>query len=53
MFGILEGKKTYIIAAVLAVAGFLHQIGKLPPDVYNWLLSLLGPVGLATLRAAK
>lgn len=47
----LEGKKTYITAAVLALAAFARTMGWLTGEQYELLLGLLGSMGLAALRA--
>jgi hypothetical protein len=47
----LEGKKTYLTAAVLAGAALLRGLGWLDQQQYELLLGLLGSLGLATLRA--
>lgn len=48
----LEGKKTYFIAACMAVLVFLKQIGKIDDVTYNSLQALLFGGGLAALRSA-
>lgn len=45
----LEGKKTYITAAVAAVFAFLQAIGYPIPE---WVFILLGALGITTTRAA-
>lgn len=47
----LEGKKTYITAAILALAGLARGMGWLDMQQYELLLGLLGSLGLAALRA--
>lgn len=47
----LEGKKTYITAAVLALASFALAMGWLSKDQYQVILGLLGSLGLAALRS--
>ena len=46
----LSGKKTYILMAVLFVAGGLKALGMLDENTYMMLFSLLVPAGLVTLR---
>lgn len=45
----LEGKKTYITAAITAVLAFLQAIGYPIPE---YVYALLAALGLTTLRAA-
>ena len=47
----LDGKKTYITAAVAALASFALAIGWLSQEQYQVVLGLLGSLGLAALRA--
>jgi len=47
----LRGKKTYIIAACVAVIAAAQYLGFVPADVAATLYGLLGAGGLATLRA--
>jgi hypothetical protein len=47
----LEGKKTYITAAALALASFALAMGWLSKDQYQMILGLLGSLGLAALRS--
>lgn len=47
----LAGKKTYIIAAVVAVLTVAVHLGYIGQDLANTLYGLLGAGGLATLRA--
>ncbi len=47
----LEGKKTYITAAILALVAFAQTMGWLTQDQYELLVGLLGSLGLAALRA--
>lgn len=47
----LNGKKTYIMAAVLALASFATAMGWLTKDQYEVIAGLLGSMGLAALRA--
>jgi len=47
----LEGKKTYITAAVLALASFALAMGWLSKEQYQVILGLLGSLGLAALRS--
>jgi hypothetical protein len=44
----LEGKKTYIVAAIVFVLGGLQAIGYPVPE---YVYPLLGALGLGTLRA--
>ena len=45
----LKGKKTYIIAICVGVAGALKYLGI---DIPEWIFPLLGAMGLGTLRDA-
>lgn len=47
----LKGKKTYIVAFILAVAVFLNQVGMIDQEAFDLIGKILMPVGLATLRA--
>jgi hypothetical protein len=47
----LNGKKTYITAAVAALASFALAMGWLSQEQYQVVLGLLGSLGLAALRA--
>jgi hypothetical protein len=47
----LEGKKTYITAAVLALASFALAMGWLTREQYQVIVGLLASLGLAALRS--
>jgi hypothetical protein len=47
----LAGKKTYISAAVLALATFARSAGWIEQTQYDLILGLTGAMGLAALRA--
>jgi len=47
----LEGKKTYISAAVLALAALVRALGWVSQEQYELILGLAGSLGLAALRA--
>ena len=47
----LAGKKTYITAAVLALATFARSVGWVDQTQYDMILGLAGAMGLAALRA--
>ena len=47
----LTGKKTYIIAAIMALGAFARAMGWLDQNQFELLLSLGGSMGLAALRA--
>jgi len=51
MFEYLQGKKTYILAGLGAVAAFVHFLGWIDTSVFQLLLGLLGFSGMATIRA--
>ncbi len=46
----LKGKKTYIIAAVMAIATALQYLGMIDTAVYQSIMTMLGVGGIATLR---
>jgi hypothetical protein len=47
----LNGKKTYIMAAIMALGAFARGMGWLDQSQFELLLSLAGSMGLAALRA--
>ena len=47
----LDGYKTYIVAAVLAVLNLVAVTGVIPVDVLNTINSILVALGLGTLRS--
>lgn len=47
----MSGKKTYIIAAFVALAVFAKTMGWIDQATFEILLGLFGAGGLATLRA--
>ncbi len=47
----LEGKKTYISALLLALATLIRTLGWVDQEQYDLILGLMGSVGLAALRA--
>jgi len=47
----LAGKKTYISAALLALATFARGVGWIDQSQYDLILGLAGAMGLAALRA--
>jgi hypothetical protein len=47
----LDGRKTYITAAVVALASFALAMGWLSQKQYEVIMGLLGSLGLAALRA--
>jgi len=48
---VLAGKKTYITAAVMALATFARALGWLDQTQYEVILGMAGSLGLAALRA--
>ena len=50
---VLQGYRTYIIAALIGLGTVGHQLGYIDSTTYQTLLGVLGAGGLATLRAAK
>jgi hypothetical protein len=49
IFDFLDGKKTYIAAAVTAALGAAQALGY---EIPEWTYALLGAFGLTSLRAA-
>lgn len=49
IFNLLAGKRTYIVAFLTALIGLLAAFGIELPE---WLMYILGGLGLTTLRAA-
>lgn len=47
----LQGKKTYILAAIAGLLTVVHSLGWISAEVYQTLMGLVGAGGLATLRA--
>jgi hypothetical protein len=47
----LDGKKTYITAVVLALSSFALAMGWLSKEQYEVIIGLLGSLGLAALRS--
>jgi hypothetical protein len=47
----LEGKKTYISALILALVAFVRALGWVSQEQYEVILGLVSSVGLAALRA--
>ncbi|MHB8067432.1 MAG: hypothetical protein ACYDIC_05985 [Desulfobaccales bacterium] len=47
----LSGKKTYISAALLALATFARSIGWIEQSQYDMIMGMAGAMGLAALRA--
>jgi len=46
----LEGKKSYIVAGLFVVVAGLKGEGYITPDQYDIIVTLLGAMGLASLR---
>ena len=47
----LNGKKTYIMAGIMALGAFARGMGWLEQNQFELLVSLAGSMGLAALRA--
>lgn len=47
----LTGKKTYISAALLALATFTRTMGWIDQSQFDMIMGLAGAMGLAALRA--
>lgn len=52
LIAFLNGKKTYIVAACMAVLVFLKNINKIDEATYNMAQAVLLGGGLAALRSA-
>lgn len=48
---LLRGNKTYLVTAAMALVPVAVSFGWIDQETANWLLSLLTPAGIATLRA--
>lgn len=48
----LVGKKTYIVGVIALIFGGLHESGVVNTQTYETALTILGPLGLMTLRDA-
>lgn len=48
----LKGKKSYLIAAILAILNFAVAMGWISPENLTAINTVLGALGLAALRAA-
>ncbi len=51
VLAMLSGKKTYIVAAIMALGAFARALGWMDQNQFELLLSLGGSLGLAALRA--
>jgi hypothetical protein len=47
----LTGKKTYIMAAVMALGVFARGVGWLDQELFEVIMGLAGSMGLAALRS--
>ncbi len=47
----LAGKKTYLMALIMALGAFARGLGWLDQDQFELLMGLAGSMGLAALRA--
>jgi hypothetical protein len=47
----LTGKKTYIMAAIMALGAFARGMGWMQQEQFEILMGLAGSMGLASLRA--
>lgn len=48
----LQGKKTYLVGAVLFIVAGAKAAGLIDPEIADQILTFLGSAGLLTLRAA-
>jgi len=53
IWGWLDGKKTFIGASVVFVAGGLHAIKTIDQATFEWLAALGGSISVIGLRLAK
>lgn len=51
LMAFLKGKKSYLVAAAVAVATFAHHAGLIDTQTYQLIVGLLGAGAVATLRA--
>ena len=49
----LEGKKTYIMAALAAICTALYALGIISQSTWQTLMGILVPAGMATLKAGQ
>jgi hypothetical protein len=49
---VLSGKKTYIVAAVIALATYAELVGWIDQKTFEALIGFLGAIGLYTVREA-
>ncbi len=52
IWNVLDGKKTYIGAAVIFLAGGLRALGKIDEETYQTLVTLGGAIAVFGLREA-
>lgn len=52
IWGLFSGRKTYIVAALLAIATFALNVGWIDQETFNTIQTLLLAAGLGTIRAA-
>ena len=48
---VLKGRRTYLVAGLLALATFALSVGWIDQSTYNLVQGVLIPAGLASLRA--
>jgi len=48
----LKGLKTYLVSAFIALLGVALKFHWITPEQYQWLVTILGGLGLAAARAA-
>ena len=51
VLGMLEGKKTYLVALLVGVLTVVQSLGYMDMSSYQMIMGLLGAGGLASLRA--
>jgi hypothetical protein len=51
LYQLLDGKKTYIVAVIVAVLNLLAAFGIISPDQITSINIILGALGLSALRA--
>lgn len=52
LLGLLSGNKTYIVAAVVAIATFAKMVGWITAEEFISLTGFLAAIGLYTVRQA-
>jgi len=48
----LKGLKTYLVSAFMTLLGLALKLHWITPDQWQWIVTILGGLGLAAARAA-